>query len=237
MINSVRNTVLSVLNKNNYGYIGPSDFNLFAKQAQLDIFKDYFQRYNNQITKENSRVSGTGYADLKKRYLEVIERFSETSPVLTLSGESYQLPSDFFAITNVVISYPSGKWVEAEKVPKPKVVQLMMSNLTQPVPEFPMYVESGTKIQVYPSTSLDVFLNYIRYPKTPKWTYSSIGNGEPLYNPNQPDFQDFEVPSEDETVLVVKILKYAGVSIRETEVANFSIQEEQKDMSGYVQQL
>ena len=42
MINSVRNTVLAILNKNNYGYISPSDFNLFAKQAQMDIFEDYF---------------------------------------------------------------------------------------------------------------------------------------------------------------------------------------------------
>ena len=42
MINPVRKTVLSILNKNNYGYITPDDFNLYAKQAQLDIFDDYF---------------------------------------------------------------------------------------------------------------------------------------------------------------------------------------------------
>ena len=42
MINSVRNTVLSVLNKNNYGVITPADFNLYAQQAQLEIFQDYF---------------------------------------------------------------------------------------------------------------------------------------------------------------------------------------------------
>ncbi len=77
MINSVRETVLSILNKNNYGYIGPTDFNLFAKQAQLDIFEDYFYQYNFQINKENIRQSGTGLADIKKKYEEVIEIFSE----------------------------------------------------------------------------------------------------------------------------------------------------------------
>ena len=56
MINSVRKTVLSVLNKNNYGYITPDDFNLYAKQAQLDIFDDYFYDYNYQINKENARA-------------------------------------------------------------------------------------------------------------------------------------------------------------------------------------
>ena len=30
-INDVRNTVLAIANKNNYGYISPQDFNLYAK--------------------------------------------------------------------------------------------------------------------------------------------------------------------------------------------------------------
>ena len=68
MIDSVRNTVLSVINKNNYGYISPADFNQFAKQAQLDIFEQYFQKYNNQINKENARMSGTGLAEITKQF-------------------------------------------------------------------------------------------------------------------------------------------------------------------------
>ena len=49
MINSVRETVLSVLNKNNYGYVSPQDFNLFAKQAQLDLFEDIFYQILNLL--------------------------------------------------------------------------------------------------------------------------------------------------------------------------------------------
>ena len=79
MINSVRNTVLAIINKNNYGYISPSDFNLFAKQAQLDLFDEYFVNYNQQINEENARLSGTGYADIKKGYEEVIDSFSVTA--------------------------------------------------------------------------------------------------------------------------------------------------------------
>ena len=79
MINSVRNTVLAIINKNNYGYLSPNDFNLFAKQAQLDLFDEYFFQYNQQINEENARLSGTGYADLKKGYEEVIDMFSVTS--------------------------------------------------------------------------------------------------------------------------------------------------------------
>ena len=53
MINSVRNTVLAVANKQNFGYITPADFNLYAKQAQLDLFEDYFYSYSQQLYKQN----------------------------------------------------------------------------------------------------------------------------------------------------------------------------------------
>ena len=49
LINTVRATVLSIANKNNFGYITPNDFNLYAKQAQLDLFEDYFYQYNSQL--------------------------------------------------------------------------------------------------------------------------------------------------------------------------------------------
>ena len=75
MIDSVRSTVLAALNKNNYGYLSQSDFNLYAKQAQLEIFENLFYQYNTQINLENVRRSGTDYADISKGIREVIELF------------------------------------------------------------------------------------------------------------------------------------------------------------------
>jgi hypothetical protein len=43
-----------------------------------------------------------------------------------------------------------------------------------------------------------------------------------------PDYQDFEVPYEDEYKLVTKILQYAGMSIREIAAVQFGATEEQK---------
>jgi len=109
MINAVRNTVLAILNKNNYGYISPSDFNLFAKQAQLDIFDEYFIAYNNQINKENGRVSGSGYADIKKGYEEVIDTFSITASLSKNILNEYLVPtpattgSDYYLLNKILI--------------------------------------------------------------------------------------------------------------------------------------
>ena len=75
-INEVRTTVLAIANKNNYGYITPQDFNLYAEQAQMDMFEDYFYQYNSWVTKQNQRVSGAGYADIVKNLEEVMDSFS-----------------------------------------------------------------------------------------------------------------------------------------------------------------
>jgi len=110
-INDVRNTVLAIANKNNYGYISPADFNLYAKQAQLDMFEDYFYQYNNQLVKENLRQSGTGYADISKGLAEVIDTFyvnipllnSATTQVGDIQTNLYTLPSNYYLINKMMV--------------------------------------------------------------------------------------------------------------------------------------
>jgi len=300
MINSVRNTVLSILNKNNYGYISPADFNLFAKQAQLDIFEDYFYQYNYQINKENARQSGTGYADITKGYGEVINIFSETkflshdnnnkffTPSQITTNDDYYLlnkvlvyttllasgtndaltvssledtTADFVTagvqegdivgntttnktaiVTNVTatiltlnadiftvigqgyVVYDADIVNEAEKVSHSKITMLNNSLLTAPSTMFPAYTQAEPTLSLFPSTINKVGgvqCQYIRYPKDPKWTYVSLVGGEPSFDQSQSDFQDFELTISDEPTLVLKILQYAGMSIRELQAVQF----------------
>ena len=315
MINSVRNTVIAILNKNNYGYISPSDFNLYAQQAQLELFMDYFSNYNTIINKENGRASGTDYADFGKSYAEQLEEFivtnslTNTSVTSTLSNV-YYLPSvtttgdeDYFinkvlcyskilasgvntsvvafqlvdttanftlagvsvgdiivntsvsptttatitAVTATILTLsvdiflvtPNNYTImdvsvqnEAEKVTAGKITLLGMSPLTAPSIQYPAYTQTSDTIVVYPSNinlPLQIQATYFRYPKNPKWTYISLANGEPVFDQSQPDYQDFEVGMQNETSLVVKILQYCGISIRETLVAQFGKQEEMEN--------
>jgi hypothetical protein len=45
-VNTVYTTVLSILNKEQRGYLTPDEFNKLATQVQLDIFENYFEDYN-----------------------------------------------------------------------------------------------------------------------------------------------------------------------------------------------
>ena len=89
MINKVRETVLSILNKNNYGYVSPIDFNLFAKQAQMDLFEDYFYYINKTVNAENSRLAGTDHADIARQTNEVIDTFTQYRTLAFLGYRSW----------------------------------------------------------------------------------------------------------------------------------------------------
>jgi len=308
MINSVRNTVLSVVNKNNYGYISPSDFNLYAQQAQLEIFEEYFSEYNTLVNKENLRTSGTGYADLKKGVEEMIDIFSVTNflshnvsntyflPSLTTTGDDYFMINkvlcypvilaqgqntntvlnsledstatfiaDGVAVGDIVANLSTGAQAtvvsvvsttilllsaniftvfpqdyavydksivnEVERVSHNKITLLTNSLLTAPSDTYPAYTQEASLMTIYPETVSkqgQILSQYIRYPKSPKWTYVTLLNGEPAFDQSQPDYQDFEVPLEDEYRLIQKILQYAGISIREAEVYQFAKVEERE---------
>lgn len=307
MINSVRNAVLSILNKNNYGYISPSDFNLFAANSQMEIYEEYYSNYNKVINAENARMSGVDYADMEQPIAEVLEYFLRTDYLSKISANKFSMPSltttgydtymlldikcrpvtlntgtntsvvanqlvnsaalfttyginagdvvtnlttglvstvvsvssntviildsnIFLASGNAYAIISSSNTVQAEKVINNKLSLLVNSNLTQPTIEFPVYGLQGSELTFYPTTISNkgqVQATYFRYPKVPKWTYITLANGEPVFDQSQSDYQDFELPAEEEYKLVTKILEYAGMSIRETQVVQFGLSQEQ----------
>lgn len=87
----------------------------------------------------------------------------------------------------------------------------------------------GNTITVYPitiTTNGSVTAEYVRYPLPPKWTYQTLASGEPLFDINQADYQDFELPLSDEPGIVAKICQYIGIEIREGDLYQFGKQEE-----------
>jgi hypothetical protein len=59
---------------------------------------------------------------------------------------------------------------------------------------------------------------------------SLVTGGEPVFDGTAADYQDFELPLSDEPNLVVKILEYAGISIREGDVYQFAKTEETQNI-------
>jgi hypothetical protein len=230
MIDSVRNTVLSIISKDNRGYITPMEFNLFAKQAQLDIFESMFYTYSMSINKQNARMHNAGYTDIPKQISEAIEVFSEYA-VLQFDSINYrfQIPDDAYYMDKILYNNTT----EVEKVSHSKIHNLLASNIASPSVSYPVYTMDQYGILVYPailnSSSQIGYITsqYVRYPKDPNWTWITLSNGDPVFNPSlSAGYQDFELPLSYEVDLVVKILQYAGISIREADVVQAAKSEE-----------
>lgn len=103
MINEVRNTVLTILNKNNYGYLSPSDFNLLATNAQMEIYQEYYSSYNKTINGENSRISGTDYADIGRQITETMESFLMSDFIVPKFSASGNLTNNFYVPSETTV--------------------------------------------------------------------------------------------------------------------------------------
>jgi hypothetical protein len=160
--------------------------------------------------------------------------------VSVLSNTALLLDSNIFlASANSYAIFSSSTIVQTEKVINSKLGLLLNSNLTVPTIEFPVYGLQGEELTFYPksiSNKGQVLATYFRYPKVPKWTYISLANGEPVFDQSQTDYQDFELPPEDEYKLVTKILEYCGMSIRETEVTQFGMAQQQHEQPTFSMQ-
>lgn len=150
--------------------------------------------------------------------------------VSLVSSTKISLSSNIFPVggsaSDGYVIFKASSLTEADKVSAGKITMLNSSNLTKPSNEYPSYVYQGSTVELYPTTIIyphQVSATYFRYPKVPKWTYIILVDGNPSFDQSQIDYQDFELPTEDEYKLVTKILEYCGMSIREREVTEFGM--------------
>ena len=227
MINSIRNTVLSIIDKDNSGYISPSEFNLFAKAAQLEIYQEYFDNYRKAVSAKNNRKGSRGASDEVKDVSNKLNIF--TKKVTLASGGTYTftLPSDMYILNTVLTTLNSIDDI-VEEVDKTEFFYLKQANMASPTEKYRVYTRYANEIDVFPVPSSAQAI-YYKIPSTPKWTYLTTAGGDPIYNPSATDFSDFELHPEEETQLIIKILRYAGITIRAEDVVSVAEGQDNKE--------
>ena len=251
-IDTVYQRVLSILNKEQRGYVTPQEFNLFANQAQLDLFEQYFYDIN-----QFNRMPGnsTEYSDMISLLEEKIALFeTKANLVYNLPNAVYPLPADLYRVGSVVYkntttrdllpsptqiaNYPlnnpeiyretNEELIEAEKITAKDYLYINSSPLTKPKNTRPIYVAKDSGINVYGESELkaDVSLHYIKKPARVEWAYQIV-YGESLFDATFA--VDFELHPSEETELVIKILELAGISTRSMDVYQVAAQEEAKN--------
>jgi hypothetical protein len=222
-VNTVYSRVLAITNKEQRGYITPQEFNIFANQAQMDIFEQYFYDLNQFM-----RLPGnnTGHADMVDLLNEKIGIFTKTDN-LTYGSTSFNKPADLYRLT--AIEYDG---VIADRLTRKEFLQINKSPLTKPSNAFPVYTELADGYDVQGDDEFNaadqsgaprVIIEYIKKPTTVSWA-GNVVNGVSLYN--ETNSTNFDLHPSEETELVIKILELAGISIRQVDIAQYAAQKE-----------
>ena len=223
-VDTVYQRVQSILNKESRGYLTPQEFNLFANQAQLEIFEQYFFDLNQF---ERLPKKDTEYSNLVKTINERISKF-KTSATLTFTTPYFSMPSDMHKLGTVIYNSTT----PVEEIDQKNLLEYTLSPLTAPSTTNPVYIQniqttsSVWSIVVYPSSIQSLITaTYIRKPAEADWAYQTVV-GNALYDSS--NSTNFELHDSEEPNLVIKILLYAGLSIREGEIAQLADAKETK---------
>ena len=221
MIDTIYKVLLTIINKENQGYISPEEFNLIAINVQNEIFSGYFKDANEFKNLQNRGFTNRGYANLPLQNREDIGAFAATANGTVTAG-LVDLPSDMYVIEDQGVTTSAGILIdEVER----NAIAIMARSEVAPTELYPVYEWFGSTLKVYPTTITSVNFRYIRKPLNPKWTYNLqlMDNiGKEMYDPNNASFQDFELDSSEFYNIILRMLTYFGINLREPEVVKIA---------------
>jgi len=219
-VDTVYQRVLAILNKEQRGYVTPQEFNLFANQAQLDLFEQYFYDIN-----QFGRMHGndTEFSDMLNILNEKINIFEVNAGMTHAGSGVWTVPANLYRIGTIIYN---GN--EVERINQNEFLYINKSPLTKPSDIRPIFVASSAGYKVYGALPLEtgVTCNYIKKPVTVAWA------GVEVLGELQQDAGasvNFELHASEETELVIKILELAGISTRELQVYQIAAQEEARN--------
>ena len=213
-IDEIYRLVQAFASKDQRGFITPSEFNLMARQAELELYNERLQ-----VVMEGSqakKIAGYYKKALTPAVAEqdILPFLYETDVTIT-SGEG-SIVSDYVCqlyVDNTAVDIVTAK----------NVGQIQKSSLAKPSADFPVALLSSNnisvKVSVFPNTIDSVSCYYYLYNNKPTWNYVTIA-GKPVYD--SANSIAFLISSRCHGELVIKILGYLGVSIREADLVNYA---------------
>ena len=215
-IDTVYQKVLAFANKEQRGYITPQEFNLFARQAQDEIFEQYFYDLNQAHRGVGNNTTHADVDDMLEEKMQIFERFDSNGVTASyaVSGTSRVLPDYIYRVSRIEM----GIGVACDILSTKDYRDCETGGpLTQPTTSRPIANIRGNLLTTSSTTNVGIF--YFRKPKPPNWAYVVV-NGKTLYNDNISD--DFELHASEQSELVYRILAYAGISIQKPELTQFA---------------
>ena len=220
-IDTVYQRVLAIANKEQRGYITPLEFNLLANQAQMEIIDQYFYDINQFHRLHGNEMEYSDMLSLIKEKLSVLERIDDnivvdaitgSASISTGSGSVYKIGTIATRTTD-----PEHDDIEVEEVDYKEYKLIAKTSIGKPTLKRPVYYKHKNGVNIFPTNVGLVSFNYIEMPNKVAWGYVVDLNGNALYNPAFST--DFSLHVAEQSELVYKILKLAGVTIQRQDIS------------------
>ena len=135
-------------------------------------------------------------------------------------------PEDFYRLGTVI--YKDEK--EAQLVQRNEILYLNSTPIIAPTETYPVYLYEDKKLYLYPKTiASDITISYLRKPLDVIWNFI-IPSGQNYYQYNPTNSTDFELSKTEQTNIILKILLYSGIVIRDPSVIQVASQQVQQEV-------
>ena len=210
-VNTVYQTVLLILNKEQRGYMTPDEFNKMGEQVQLEIFEKYFEDLNQLI---RSPQTDSDYADRVTYLEEKISEFETVNAAQFVSGGTLTLPNNLHRINTVAYS-----GIELQSLGRKEFYNIVRSPLTAPTETYPVYTQDNGYLRILPTTIKGgvIELAFLRTPVAPKWGFE-VNQNLQFYVYRSTESTNFELHASEQTEVILRILAYAGIIIRDPQI-------------------
>ena len=227
-VDTVYQRVLVFANKEQRGYLTPQEFNLFANQAKMEIFEQYFYDLNQFRRIHGNQTDYADVDDMLQEKLQVFERSDGAAAIANYVGAggggiNKIVPDYIYRINRVELNQ-----VECEILNTQDFKDARFGGpLIKPSPQRPIVNIRGNVIRCVDNlvnagvlsggTVTPTGIIYFKVPEKVEWGYLVV-NKKAMHNSDPNSTTHFELHSSEETELVYKILKYAGVSMKREDV-------------------
>ena len=216
-VDAVYKIVLLILNQQQRGYMTPDEFNKVGTQVQLNIFEKYEDDLNQQYRMPQN---DTEYANRVKNIEQKLQFFQRTGATAYVGPHFTLTPTDIYRLGSV---YYNGEEL-TQYSQRNEITQLLLSPLTKPTTDFPVYLYEQDLLYLYPTTiQAGVTISYLKKPADINWGYSVGALGQFLYNAGTS--VNFELSVTEQTNVITRILAYAGVIINDPTIIQVAAQE------------
>ena len=218
-VNHIFKTINAITNKEQKGYVKPSEFNTLLQQAEIEVFEEnYFKKVQRGVESDFQRTDAL---------IPYIRQASGTAI-------GYVLPADYMHLIGVYSGIYQAKFVRHSELGK-----VLNSAIIAPSTSNPIYTIAPTADGATPATKLNFYVSasgpnsiaykavYLSKPSVPALGHYVVQLGTGLFDASTSTALD--APKSVHSKIMNKVLQYLGIHLKDADVVSYATNELMND--------